>query len=382
MYFIGSRESGAVRTLLVDPDEKGVKRIVKGDIDVVETFTEYEFTIKAVNGLTNRDPLNYTIKAAPDLMPIPQVHDPPGDETATELCERPITIETRDDHGIKEITVDVKIIGAKSTEWQARVLGKDHNRPPEYNMQQDRIRSEYLLKISEMGVKPGEFVVIRVRAEDYKNIGGANIAKTKDYKFTIVPITVLEKELQDAIDRIKLNLDGLRKRQHSGYDRAGNLDKKYGPLDEKLGADASGEVKSAALEQNDITSKLDGCRKDIERVMKRGLYNKIFDENAANELGKAVTILKQLADTSDPARPGTSALAASFITQAARAAKSKDRRDQFSEALNLQSSVIKGIQDALRYLDRWSNYQEIVRMTREILEYQKEINKHIPGLEK
>jgi hypothetical protein len=379
---VGSRENGAIRTLLVDPDEKGVKRIVKGDLDVVETFTEYEFTIKAVNGLTNRDPLSYSIKAAPDLAPVPQVHDPTGDETATELCERPLTIETRDDHGIKEITVDVKIIGAKSTDWQGRVLTKDHNRPPDYGPQQDRIRSEYLLKISEMGVKPGEFVVIRIRAEDYKNIGGANIAKTKEYKFTIVPITVLEKELQDAIDRIKLNLESLRKRQHSGYDRAVNLDRKYGTLDEKLGADASGEVKSAALEQNDITSKLDGARKDIERVMRRGLYNKIFDENAANELGKAVTILKQLADTSDPARPGTSALAASFITQAARAAKSKDRRDQFSEALNLQSAVIKGIQDALRYLDRWSNYQEIVRMTREILEAQKEINKTIPGLEK
>jgi hypothetical protein len=95
-----------------------------------------------------------------------------------------------------------------------------------------------------------------------------------------------------------------------------------------------------------------------------------------------VTILKQLADTSDAARPGTSAVAASWITQAARAGKSKDRRDQFSEAQNLQSAVIKGIQDALRYLDRWSNYQEIVRMTREILEAQKDINKTIPGLDK
>ena len=377
---IGAKEAGTTVTLKPQPDAKGVLRLVSHYFDVTEIFMEYSITLNGANELANRDPLNYSVKGLADQLPMIAVLDPLGDEKATELCERPVTIDVKDDHGIHEIAVEVKIVGTKSTEWQHITLGRDQNRPQDYTRRQDHIRSEYLLKISELGVKPGDVVVMRIRAEDWKNVGGANIAKTKEIKFTIVPITELEKELQAAIDLIKQTLENLRKRQTAGYDRVGSLDKKYGSVDDKLGSDGSGEVKSAGLEQNDITSKLDGCRKDIERVMRRGLYNKIFDENAANELGKGVTILKQLADVSDPARPATSALASSFITQAARAAKSKDRRDQFSEALSYQSAVIKGIQDALRYLDRWSNYQEVVRMTREILEAQRDINKILPGL--
>ncbi len=378
---IGAKDAGTTVTLKPEPDSKGVPRQIRYFFDVTETFMEYQITLNGANELANRDPLNYSVKGLPDQRPMPTVLDPVGDEKATELCERPLLIDTKDDHGIREIAVEVKIVGTKSTDWQRVILGKEHNRPQDYNRRQDHIRSEYLLKISELGVKPGDVVVMRIHVEDWKDVGGGgNVVKTKEIKFTIVPITELEKELQTAIDLIKQTLENLRKRQVAGYERVGGLDKKYGGLDEKLGSEGSGEVKSAGLEQNDITSKLDGCRKDIERVMRRGLYNKIFDENAANELGKGVTILKQLADVADPARPATSALASSFITQAARAAKSKDRRDQFSEALSYQSAVIKGIQDALRYLDRWSNYQEVVRMTREILEAQREINRVLPGL--
>src|SRR5207237_1316229 len=145
----------------------------------------------------------------------------------------------------------------------------------------------------------------------------------------------------------KILLKNQKLRQETAWSRTGRLITNYGRLD-SLTPEQQSEVRQAGLEQNDITSKLDSARKDIRQIQRRGGYNKIYNEAAAEKLqGRA------------------------------RLESSAERTGSFREGQNLQSAVAAGIQKALDYLDKWSSYQEIIRITREIKEHQDQINKDI-----
>src|SRR5207249_8282081 len=70
--------------------------------------------------------------------------------------------------------------------------------------------------------------------------------------------------------------------------------------------------------------------------------------------------------SSDLTKDGLSRVAAAKLDGAARLKSSAERTGSFREGQNLQSAVAAGIQKALDFLDKWSSYQEVIRIAREI----------------
>jgi hypothetical protein len=234
-----------------------------------------------------------------------------------------------------------------------------------------------VLNIGKMGLQAGDHVELRFRAEDYKDVGGRNLRLSKVYKMSIVSVGTLEKELQDAIEKIKILLKNQKLRQETAWSRTGRLITNYGRLD-ALTPEQQSEVRQAGLEQNDITSKLDGARKDIRQIQRRGVYNKIYNEAAAAKLQGALDELDPLVGIPGEAtRDGLSRVAAAKLDGAARLKTGADRTNSFREGQSLQSTVATGIQKALDFLDKWSSYQEVIRIAREIKEQQDRNNKEI-----
>src|SRR6185503_5952519 len=96
----------------------------------------------------------------------------------------------------------IRVTGPRTTEWAATAFGADQNRPREYDKREKKIKSSYVLDVAALGVKEGEFVEVRFTARDFKS-PEANVATSRVYRFAVVSITALEKELQSAIDKIK-----------------------------------------------------------------------------------------------------------------------------------------------------------------------------------
>jgi len=370
---IGIKGKEADATLVIHKDAQGRDRLLTGTIEVKEAYSEYQLFLAAKNGLRNPDdrssrpPIRFTIKGNIDARPQVAMIDPTGEENVTEVCERPITAEIKDDNGIAEILFEYRKDGKVSTDWVKVVMGAEHMRPTAYGPGVKAIKVDTVLHFAPIGAVPGEYVRIRVTAYDYKNVGGErNMGQSKEYRFAVVPLTQLEKELQDQLEKVKQNLEALRKRQNTLYEGTSRIDRKFNPFD-ALNAEQAGEIRYASNEQSGVTDKLAAARTDVERIRRRGVYNKIFDERAAAELGKAVEALDVVIQ---PA--GASPLATAQLREA-----SKSKRDPRSQALNmarqLQSQVLTAIDNALRFLDRWSNYQEIVRLVRWALEEQQKV---------
>jgi hypothetical protein len=309
----------------------------------------------------------------PDIV----VKDPLGDEFVTDLCERPLEIEVKDDHGIARIALEYRILAqqqGKSKDWTGVEFNREQNSRDYGELQ---IRSEYVLNIGQMGLQAGDHVELRFRAEDYKDVGGRNMRLSKVYKMSIVSVGTLEKELQDAIEKIKILLKNQKLRQETAWSRTGRLINNFGRLD-LLTPEQQSEVRQAGLEQNDITSKLDGARKDIRQIQRRGVYNKIYNEAAAAKLQGALDELDPLVGIPGEAtRDGLSRVAAAKLDGAARLKSGADRTTSFRDGQSMQGAVAVGIQKALDFLDKWSSYQEVIRIAREIKEQQDRNNKDI-----
>jgi hypothetical protein len=376
---LGLRGKEKTGDLKVEPTPEGKPRRVVGSFEVAEAYNEYSLRLLALNGLPNRDPVRFTIKGIEDRLPDVTVQDPQGDEFVSELCERPLEIETKDDHGVARIALEHRAVAQqkeKSTEWAAAVFTREQN-SRDYG--ETMIRSRHVLNVASMGLQAGDHVEFRFRAEDYKDIGSRNVRTTRTYKLSVVPLGTLEKELQDAIEKIKQVLRGQKIRQEAAWSRTGSLIDRYGRID-PLSQEQQGEVRQAGLEQNDITSRLDTARRDIRQVMRRGVYNKIYNESAAAKLQGAIDVLAGLVgDPEDVTKAGTSREAAARLDQSARLKSGASRTAGLREAQALQNAVAADIQKAIDFLDKWSSYQEVIRITREILELQKRVNEKIKG---
>jgi hypothetical protein len=352
-------------------------RTISGGFTVAEPVGEYSITLQGANGLSNRDPIRYAIKGLEDRAPEIVVKDPLGDEFVTDVCDRPLEIDVRDDYGISRIALEYRVLAqepAKSKDWIAVLFSREQN-ARDYG--ETQIRSETKLDLGPMGLAPGDHVELRFRAEDYKDVGVRNVRLSKVYKLSVVSLGALEKELQDAIERVKTLIKAQKARQDTGWTRTGRLLQTYGRA-EFLTPDQQGEVRQAGLEQNDLTSKIDGARRDVRQIMRRGVYNKIFNETAAAKLQGALDELEAVVGApDDPTRPGMSRLAASKLDAASRLKKAEDRSASLREGQGHQGDVSRALAKALEHLDKWSSYQEVIRVAREIKEAQERVNKDI-----
>jgi hypothetical protein len=377
---VGLRGKEKVTDLEVRKDAQGRPRVFSGSFEVTDVSSEYELRLGAENGLSNRDPIRFTVKGLKDEPPRITVQDPLGDEFITELCERPLEIKVEDDYGVARIVLEYRVLAQQpeksSRDWAGVEFTREQN-SREYG--ELAIVSQYVFDVSKLKLTAGDHVELRFRAEDYKDIGSRNVTLSKVYKLSVVSLGTLEKELQDSIEKIKILLRTQKAKQENAWSRTGRLIQNFGKLD-SLTPEQQGEVRQAGLDQNEITSKLDGARKDIRQIQRRGVYNKIYNETAAQKLQGAIDELDQLTGVpGDATKDGTARVAAARLDQSAKLKSGAERTDTLRDAQGRQSQVATGIQRALDFLDKWSSYQEVIRMARELLEDQNRRNKEYKG---
>jgi len=377
---VGLRGKEKASALEVRKDAQGRPRLFSGSFEVTEPSSEYELKLSAQNGLSNRDPIRYPVKGLKDEPPRITVVDPLGDEFITELCERPLELKVEDDYGVARIVLEYRVLAQQpeksSRDWNGLEFTREQN-SREYG--ELAIASSHVFDVSKLKLTAGDHVELRFRAEDYKDIGGRNVTLSKVYKLSVVSLGTLEKELQDSIEKIKILLRTQKSKQENAWSRTGRLIQNFGKLD-SLTPEQQGEVRQAGLDQNEITSKLDGARKDIRQIQRRGVYNKIYNENAAQKLQGALDELDQLTGVpGDATKEGMARLAAARLDQSAKLRSGAERTDALRDAQGRQSQVATGIQRALDFLDKWSSYQEVIRMARELKEAQEQKNKEYKG---
>ncbi|MBI4563603.1 MAG: hypothetical protein HY716_02790 [Planctomycetes bacterium] len=354
---VGVKGKEKESAMVLEKDPAGKPRRIWGLFKVEDQYSEYQIQLKAVNQLENVDPIRYTVKGIPDQKPMVKVIEPPGDETITEICKRPIILHTEDDHGVAQVWMEARVIGSKTTDWQKMVFGPDENRPREYNRQVKKVESQYVLDVAPLGAKEGDYVEMRFMASDYKP--EANVYVSRPYRLGVVSMAALEKQLQDAIDQIKKQLNSQENSQRLALELTMRTEQRLSGVD-SLSVEQQGEIRGLAFRQQGIGEKLAQSARDVNRVRLRGLWNGVFDDRAATTLKNAIEALREAAGSVSEPNPNAYSPKASTLLHNASRANARERLQIFGAIQQLQGLVLESIRAAVRYLENWATYQEIV----------------------
>lgn len=336
--------------------------------DVLHPRAKYEVVLHGANGLSS-NPLVFDITGLPDLAPEVLVEQPRAkDEYVAPKCVYPIRLTVKDDYGVKAVKMLYRTSLMPPDAWTEVLFGPAEHPNANYPgaKEGDRfvLRSRYSFHIPPLNLNPNDWVSLKFVVEDYKDVGGPNVTTTTECRFTIAPVTQIEYELERLIEEIRKRLEETRRIQRLNRDRSKTLLDKVLELAQLTG-DQLMDIEERKRDQTAITRELTHALQSITLVLARGKYNKIFDDRACEKLIGALGCLNQLVGPDEKPAP-VSPLAAAKLGDAARAADPKGRETAFEESIGLQDDVVAGIERALGFLGEWTNYQEVVRMTREV----------------
>lgn len=383
---IGPRKNKKIVEIIPKPDAAGRKRILEGEFTVEHEAGEYSLHARGLNGLWNRDPFRYQIKGLPDRPPVIEVERPRFSiEEVTAQCQKEIHLRARDDHAIAALGMlyrtrlqgeyktkmldpdrDRPILEAGKVKWIEKTFGIESLVPRGYGKQHLQVFAT--IDFREFALSVGDQVEIRFFGEDYKNIGPRNRTRTRSiYTFKIVAVSALEKKLEEEIGRIKRALADLHKDQERYRRDTERLRNKFLDPGKPFSRADAREVRRSSLDQNGITERLSRLHDQVRYVHERGIENRIFDKRSAGALEQAVALLKGLVDDST-VPPGASYSAAQHLRSASREKDPRARGEFFARAYQEQTNVLDTVDRVIRALDKWSSYQEVVRMARELYE--------------
>ncbi|MBI4835328.1 MAG: hypothetical protein HY811_11010 [Planctomycetes bacterium] len=329
----------------------------------VGSAAEYIISLKAQNGLENLESVRYPIKAIADTAPTIKIIEPKKDaKQVTSNAEVPVILLTTDDYGVNRISLFYKIQNREAPEEKSVLLTDRHNGVP-YGS--PRIESNYIFNIVETGVKEGDVIGYQIEAEDNCAISATNITRTREFKFMIVDAAQLQKRIEEIELRIKEEVKKTLQLQTEIKDEF------VKSKDTLLDNEAFSQPEKRCLQKNQteqrrIVQILDRVGKEFDEIISDIVINKLWDTTTSDKLKLINGLIKDAGENK-------STQASDAISKLANLPDPSRRETIYNGVLDFQSQVIQNLGEALAKMEEWEDYQEVVRVVRELLQKQNKI---------
>jgi len=123
-------------------------------------------------------------------------------------------------------------------------------------------------------------------------------------------------------------------------------------------------LQKEVTDQRRITQKLEDITREFDEIISDVATNKLWDTATSDKLKAINNLLRNGANDKSPQ-------ATESLTQALNAPKAETRTPRLTAAQNTQTEITQNLADALQKMGEWEDYQEVVRILREIIERHK-----------
>jgi hypothetical protein len=354
-----------IELVKVIKDPNGLNRIVEVEFSILEASSEYRIHLLGKNGLSNKDPIRYTIQGTVDNKPEIRLIFPTRDEYTTDNAEWPMRVEIQDEFGIKNISLVYRVMGPTGKDVTID-FGRDQN-SREYGSR--RITSRYTLSIKDLKPRPfvGEAIEYYYLANDYNPFFFESSKSEPPKRFMIVsPVDLMDK-LRAMITRARSELEKILDNQRRWHEVTLSCKEEYAGVAE-LSQEQRRKLRDLELNQSRISQHLWETRKDIDGVKLRGTINKVFDEELIDYLTLVLGHLDLLvSDPQEATRIGFSDSATAHIKLAQSTENPTLRVDCLGKASRDQKEVIKGLEKVLEILEVFGTYELVLALLTDVL---------------
>lgn len=351
-----------IANLPIEPDILEELKKIRGSLSVTGD-SEYSLYLTGKNGLPNIEPIRYPIKAIMDNAPVVKVLEPRRDNKyITPLAMVPLRVLTTDDYGINRLILNYKIVTREATEEQKIDFTRAHNNE---DYDSPKIETNYNFEISALGVKEGDIIRYLIEARDNCTIPNVHITRSRGYRFTLLSRTQLEKKLEEITLRLKQEVRKIYKLQEEEKEKVARYRELFGDK-EKLTQVEQRSLQRSITAQRRVTQGLDRVIREFDEVISDIRINKLWDVKTRDKLISINELLKIVAGEKSPH-------ASELLSRATNTPKPLERMEKLSVTQNLQDEILQDLQNVLTKLEEWEDYQEVVRLVRELLLQQSRI---------
>ncbi len=145
--------------------------------------------IDAENGLTNRNPIRYTVNVIKDAAPAVDIIEPARDSVLDDAMFVELKVEATDDYGIQALQLvyrvereDAAEVNVPLKQWKPLAV-------------QQSVFVTYTWDVDAVGMFPGETLAYYVQALDTDNISGPNVGKSLTYTLRFPSLSEMYDEI-------------------------------------------------------------------------------------------------------------------------------------------------------------------------------------------
>jgi hypothetical protein len=366
--FVQTQDDEEVYPLTAMPvDENRGIASMKAEIPI-RFSTGYHIRLTAKNGLDNKEPYRYRIRAIDDKAPKIQVLDSTEHRHATPTATYPLHLDITDDYGVKEVRIAYQVESRPGEPvtydvfTEAQLSGLYGARA---------LTGEYLFNFEALNVQVKDRIVYWFEAEDYCDVNSeTNITTTDKFYFTIVEPTELEDLVQDKINKLRDELKRILIRQTTKItpetvDLANDLE--AATVVSRL---IKSDLTSNAMKQRHITQRLESVERTMAEQLALVQYNNLFTDGQRDKLNSAQMLIIRSARETSPE--------AAFQIKETASGKTAERwMNSIGNAVRVQGVLKDDLTKALQYLEEYIDFQQIVKEVRRIKETQERLKERI-----
>ncbi len=410
-------------TFLIDGQDVGnmelvEDRLVRRQLEVIGT-AQYSFQLQGQNQLRNQKPGVYAIRAIKDQKPSLRLYSPSRVQIdATPSAVVPIRALIQDDYGIAGVSLRYRLSGAEADQEYSLV-------PPQLvgETGSSRLAAYYPLEIGQLQL-PDEAGVARPLAEgdtleyflvasDFQATSAGdpipNEGETQRYHVDVVSPGELIRRINERQVRLKEMTRSLRGLQQETYQEFEALRGLFADGSELQPADQSRAVR-IEIDQNRVTNDALALSQELAGLFQTYLFNRLepgyqidkliglvdelareggylesyepelFSEVVAiyasgqlGELemtGKVLGLVQLAQDVATQLSPD----AYQALARGRKSPEASAMSEEFNLAADRQKAVLATLETLLTKMEEWEDYQEVLQLTRELLDLQRQLN--------
>jgi hypothetical protein len=370
-------------------------RAIAGEF-VVRDSTAWSFRLVSKDGFESPMAAQYTIRAVPDRVPEVRVMKPGRNKDVARGGVVPIEVEVRDDYRplaaalVYEIAPrggEAGLSGAPpaapppagaAPAGTGLVPPREEKRValaglPLADPEAHQARLEASFPLAPLGLQPNDRVTWWIEAVDNRaptpdttSVPPEGRGRSERFQLRVVSDDEVARAQQARLKRLRDDLAEIGKKEKALRDDM-----------EALAAEIAGRapegrdkrrLTEAELEQRRVSQRLERARDEFRDVREELESNGVASRPDLDWVDELAAAAGELAKTK--AAPTATALQA--LRQAEKIEAQAAAR-QLDEVLSLATAVVAGIEDLVRKLDKWDEYNEVLRDIRDLIQIQERI---------
>lgn len=255
---------------------------------IAQQATKYHIELLDTDGLTNNNPLSYTLDVSKDAAPQVEIIEPGRDLVLDNDMLVKLNVEATDDFGIQALQLVYRI--QKETAADITVTLKQM--PSTTSPPQNSLFLTYSWDIEPIGLFPGEVLSYYVQAIDTDDVAGPNIGKSGTYTLRFPTLDELYDDLAAEQETEQTGLDELYDEQAEATGMVDKLLEKIRKHNEFSLTDKK-MMQQVVESQKEIERKANELITDMEQTAADMDKNQLFDSETIQKYQELQELMKQ-----------------------------------------------------------------------------------------